>query len=183
MDGHAGRLRLKNGGKASELDVACMCVAGTLAEQRALGQPERVNWFAEDMDTQNAIKMVDTMVEAGDFNGDVFEARHWVEVRARSLLASKWRAIQALAEKLRVHSLLTGDEIAEVLKGEGVRPHGELSKAEARRSTLTTQLAEVEQEIAEIKAQLDQPDDDPSLWPLRKKLASLHHKRQELIAQ
>jgi hypothetical protein len=44
-------------------------------------------------------------------------------------------------------------------------------------------LAEVEQQIAEIKAQLMGPGDDPALWPLRKKLVSLHNKRQELLAR
>jgi hypothetical protein len=45
-------------------------------------------------------------------------------------------------------------------------------------------LAEVDRQIAAIKAQLDQHvNDDPSLWPLRKKLVTLHNKRHELLNQ
>jgi hypothetical protein len=42
--------------------------------------------------------------------------------------------------------------------------------------------AEVDLEIARLKAQLDQhADDDPSLWPLRKQLVALYRKRQGLL--
>lgn len=58
-------------------------------------------------------------------------------------------------------------------------------KAVESRSTKTagTQLAKVDQEMAEIKAYLDPLDDDPPLWSLRKKLVSLWNKRRERLAQ
>jgi hypothetical protein len=47
-------------------------------------------------------------------------------------------------------------------------------------------LAEVDRQIAEVKAQLAQGEagfgggDDPSLWPLRKKLVALYNEREQL---
>ena len=131
-DGEAGRCRFDGTGTASELDIATMAVAGRLAEHRALGFREAVNWFDDDdVDTTNAINMVDAIVEQGGFDGDVHAARHWIELRARSLLVTNWRAIRPLAEKLRVRVLLDADDVAKICKREGVRRHGELTKAEA----------------------------------------------------
>jgi hypothetical protein len=54
---------------------------------------------------------------------------------------------------------------------------------------LREQLAAVDRQIAEVKAQLDTEGagfaagDDPSLWPLRRELVALHRKRDELVAQ
>jgi hypothetical protein len=49
---------------------------------------------------------------------------------------------------------------------------------------LRVQLAEVERQIAEIKAELDQHvNDDPSLWPLRRELVALDNKRRDLVGQ
>jgi hypothetical protein len=154
-----------------------------------------------------AADMVDAIVADGGFEGDVHAARRWVELRARSLLVTKWQAVQAIAEKLRMRKLLTADDVADICERAGVRPHGTITKAEAmakmtpagrravtgtvgadgktieKRSNPAAHLTEVDQQIAEIKAQLMGPGDDPALWPLRKKLASLGHKRQDLLAQ
>ena len=49
---------------------------------------------------------------------------------------------------------------------------------------LRAQLAEVERQIAEVEAQLDQdPGDDPALYPLRKKLVGLWNKHRALLDQ
>jgi hypothetical protein len=104
-DGEAGRCRFDSGAVGSELDAATILVAGRMAELRALGFVERFNWFEEDPDTVNACAMVDAIVEDGGFEGDLFEGRRWVEVRARSLLLTKWRAIEALAAALRKHTV------------------------------------------------------------------------------
>jgi hypothetical protein len=49
---------------------------------------------------------------------------------------------------------------------------------------LRTQLAAVDGQIAEIKLELDQlEDDNPSLWPFRRKLVGLYNKHRELTEQ
>jgi hypothetical protein len=56
--------------------------------------------------------------------------------------------------------------------------------AAQRLSSWRVSLAAVDAQIAVIKSQLDQhEDDDPSLWPLRRKLVGLHNKRRELEEQ
>jgi hypothetical protein len=209
-DGEAGRCRLGRDGTDSELDVATILVAGRMAEKRALGHREVFNWFDEDVDTVNACDMVDAIVEDGGFEGDLFEARRWVELRARSLLVTKWKAVEAIAARLRKSTVLTGDEVVAICRREGVRRLGELSKDEAmarmtpagkravmgtvapdgktieKRSVLTahTQFAEVERQIADLKAELDDdPGDDPSTWHLRRELVDLWRKHRELLDQ
>ena len=50
-------------------------------------------------------------------------------------------------------------------------------------------LAEIDRQIAAIKAHLDQAGaeftggDDESLWPLRRELVALHNERQHLLNQ
>jgi hypothetical protein len=57
-------------------------------------------------------------------------------------------------------------------------------RTERAAQDLRGQLAEVDRQIAAIKGELDQHvDDDPSLWPLRKKLVTLHYTRRELLDQ
>jgi hypothetical protein len=129
-DGDAGRCRFETVG--SELVAATILVAGAMAEKKALGHLERFNWFnGDDTDTRNAADMADALVEAGGFDGDVFACRSWVELRARSLLLTKWRAVSAIAAKLRKSHVLMGDEVVDICRREGVRRLGELSKAEA----------------------------------------------------
>ena len=51
-------------------------------------------------------------------------------------------------------------------------------------SRTAAELAAVEKQIAEVKAQLDRyPDDPPECWPLRKKLVGLHNKHRDLLNQ
>jgi hypothetical protein len=58
------------------------------------------------------------------------------------------------------------------------------ARALATAQDLRSQLAQVDREIAEVKGQLDHDGgDDPSLWPLRRKLVVLHRKRDELVDQ
>jgi hypothetical protein len=111
--------------------AATIFVAGRMAEKRALWEREAFNWFDEDdTDTCNAA-MVDALIEyEGGFGGDVFEARRWIETRARGLLLTKWHAVEALAAGLRKKKRLTGDEVAAVFKREGVRRLGVLSRDE-----------------------------------------------------
>jgi hypothetical protein len=185
-NGESGRCRLGSGGDSSELEVATILVAGQMAEKCALGHREAFNWFDDDVDTVNAIAMVDALVEDGGFDGDVHEARRWVEVRARSLLVTKWRAVEAIAERLQKRTVLSGDEIVDICRREGVRRQGEPTKEKRTAPTaqdLRAEVAEIDRQIAKIKAQLNQPDDDPALWPLRRRLLDLHRKRRELLAQ
>ena len=130
-DGEAGRCRFDSRAVRSELVAATISVAGPMAEKRALGEVERFNWFWDDTDTRNAIDMVDAIVEDGGFNGDVFEARRWVELRARGLLLTKWHAVEAIATKLRKSKVVMGDEVVKICQREGVRRQNELSKEEA----------------------------------------------------
>jgi hypothetical protein len=167
-----------------------------MAEMRALGRAERFDWFDDDHDTSAAVDMVDAIVADGGFDGDVFDCRHWVEVRARSLLVTKWRAVEALAAKLRKSTVLTGDEVVEICRREGVARLGEKARRTAQvhrgphkqtsvpTAQLRAELAGVDRQIAEIKAQLDQDDgDDPAVWPLRRKLVGLYNMQRELLDQ
>jgi hypothetical protein len=131
-DGDAGRLRIDRTARPkSELEVATILVAGRMAEKHALGEREAFNWFDDDdTDTRNACNMVDAIVEDGGFEGDLFEARRWVELRARALMLTKWKAVEALAAKLSKSKRLTGDEVVAICRREGVRRLGELSKDE-----------------------------------------------------
>ena len=134
-DGESGRLRFdRTAQPKSELEMATILVAGRMAEKRALGEREAFNWFDDDdTDTVNACNMVDAIVADGGFEGDLFEARHWVELRARSLLVTKWKAVEALAAKLSKSKRLTGDEVVEICRAAGVRRFGEglpISEAE-----------------------------------------------------
>jgi hypothetical protein len=182
--GEAGRCRFESGAAASsELDVATVFVAGRMAEKKALGHLERFNWFDDDVDTAHACDMVDAITEAGDFDGDVFEARHWVEVRAHALLTTKWKAVEQVAAKLRKSTVLTGDEVASICRAAGVRRLGEGRRAAPNLGAQSPQLAAIARAIAAVEAQLDQPYDDPSLWPLRKQLVALHDRRRELLDQ
>lgn len=131
-DGEAGRCRFETGAVGSELVAATILVAGRMAEKRALGDREVFNWFdSDDTDTRNAADMVDAIVEDGGFRGDVFEARRWVELRARGLLLTQWRAVEAIAAKLRKSKVVMGDEVDAICKREGVLRLGEISKSEA----------------------------------------------------
>lgn len=131
-DGHAGRCRLKPGAVSSELDAATILVAGRMAEKRALGHREAFNWFDDDdHDTAHAVAMVDAIVADGGFQGDLFAARHFVELKAQGLLATKWRAIEALAAALRKTKRLTGDEVIEICRREGVLRQRELTQEQA----------------------------------------------------
>ena len=130
-DGEAGRLRAKPGASSTELNTAALLVAGQLAEKRALGDREVFNWFNDDdTDTRNACVMVDAIVEGGGFEGNLFAARHFVELKARSLLVTKWRAVEAIAAALRKSKRLTGDEVVTICRRKGVRRLGELTKDE-----------------------------------------------------
>jgi hypothetical protein len=51
------------------------------------------------VDTRNAADMVDAIIEDGGFDGDVPDARHWVEVRARSLWR-RWRSSSTASTSL-----------------------------------------------------------------------------------
>jgi hypothetical protein len=125
-DGEAGRCRFESGAVGSELVAATILVCGRMAEKRALGDREAFNWLDDDdTDTRNAVDMVDAIVEAGGFDGDVFEARHWVELKTRSLLATKWAAVEALASKLRKSHVLMGDVVVKICRAAGVRRQSE----------------------------------------------------------
>jgi hypothetical protein len=129
-DGEDGRLRIDRSAQPrSELEVATILVAGRMAEKRALGEREVFNWFDDDdTDTRNAADMVDAIVD--DCGSDLFETRRLVELRARGLLLTKWRAVEAIAAGLRKRKRLTGDEVVAICRREGVRRLGELSKDE-----------------------------------------------------
>lgn len=112
--------------------------------------------------------MVDAMVEDGGFEGDVFVARHFVELKARSLLLTKWRAVEALAAALRKSKRLTGAEVEEICRREGVRRLGELSRDEAM-ARMTPQgrraiLGKVSTRRKDGRDTLS-PHCAPSVWP------------------
>lgn len=169
---HAGISRLDGRG-AEEMHGAIVLVAGSLAEKKALGHLPRFNWFWDDHDAEAARELVDVMAARDGL--DVYDFRRLVELKARSLLTARWSGVQALATALERHTVLTGDEAARTVKPFMKKGDGD--------GHLRTQLAEVDRQIAEIKAQLDQPNDDPSLWPLRKQLVGLNNKRREILDQ
>jgi ribosomal protein S15P/S13E len=85
---------------------------------------------------------------------------------------------------------MIGYRIVEQEEAEKVRNTAAKPIAQSVRPSVRTisvwgdQLATVERQIAEIKSELDQHvDDNPSLWPLRRKLVALHNKRRELTEQ
>jgi hypothetical protein len=84
---------------------------------------------------------------------------------------SIWLGFHALEEEEREERAATAAALA-------------TARALATAQDLRSRLAQVEREIAEIKAQLDHDGgDDPSLWPLRRKLVALNRKRDELVEQ
>ena len=117
-----------------------------------------------------------------------------------------------IAELLQRNTTVLGEDVAKICVAEAARRSARLAAAKPpkpkptkkprqgtdamerrpfkiqvkKRSILTAdpQVAEVDRQIDQLKAQLDQyPDDPPECWPLRKDLVSLHRKRDELLAQ
>jgi len=167
-------------------ECAIVKISGEVGERMLGGSTERrFNWFAEGEDAEDARHFIEQL------GGDELDARHWAVVRAYALLRTRWEAVEAIAEKLQRHTTVLGEEVERICLAEAGRRSARSQAATAPKrppakalKRAAPQLAEVDRQIAAIKGELDQHvNDDPSLWPLRKKLASLHNKRQELLNQ
>jgi uncharacterized small protein (DUF1192 family) len=163
-----------------ELDFAVILVAGTQAERFALGREPwyRVNWFRDDpgSDEDRAREWIGSEAARGDW--DELEGRALVQLKGRGLVFTQWRVIEALAQTLQRDTTVLGAEIERTCRELGAKQYG------TKTADFRTPLAELEQQIAALKAQLDQAgDDNPSLWPKRRELVGLYNKQRQLLDQ
>ena len=79
-----------------DVQAAVIMVAGQVGERMYLGKDNVTsNWFAEgDHDMENARHFVQRV-----FGDDELEGRRQVTLRARSLLGTRWEAVEAIATK------------------------------------------------------------------------------------
>jgi hypothetical protein len=166
--------------KLDALSCAIIKMAGECAERQLAGEVlPKFNWLGESPDADDARAFAAQMDV-----GDEFQNRDWAAHRTRTLVRNWWPQIEAVAKKLQRSQTLVGAEVEDIIN------RVKQEQGDVRRTAPTLpkqgapQLAEVDRQIAAIKGELDQHvNDDPSLWPLRKKLVALHNKRRELIDQ
>jgi hypothetical protein len=121
-----GRCTIQNGHTVDDLTAAVVMVAGHVAERMARGDDPRPNWFLDDDHDMESARIF--IQRACD---DELAGRQLVQLRARALLRTKRDALAVLAQRLNRETTLTGSQVAEICKLEGVGLHGQLTKAEA----------------------------------------------------
>lgn len=125
-----GRYSIQNGHAVDDHRPAVIMIAGQVGERMALGKDPRPNWFLDDdHDMESARLFIERAW--GDSLERQQDGRQLAQLQARSLLVTKWHAVQAIAEKLQRNTTLLGAEVEEICKREGVRRLGELSRGEA----------------------------------------------------
>jgi hypothetical protein len=102
---------------ARPLDVAAVLVAGSMAEAMLWGRPERFNWLHSDHDATYARLFTDDMP-------DSFAARQLVELKARSLLFVRWKALEAIADELTRKRWVDGHTVDRLCVANGARKVG-----------------------------------------------------------
>jgi len=105
---------------ADPLQVATMLVCGSMAEKMLRGLPERFNWLQDDHDAVYARTLTD---DGPDRPGP----RELVELRARSLLFTRWRALEAIAGELTRKGYIVGDTVDQLCRANGARKAGHRS--------------------------------------------------------
>jgi hypothetical protein len=93
-------------------------IAGQVGERMYLGKDNpQPNWFAEsDHDMEHARHFV-----ARFFGDDELEGRLQVTLRARSLLRTRWAAVEAIAAKLERSRSLVGEEVERICLADDAR--------------------------------------------------------------
>jgi hypothetical protein len=117
----AGRTLLESSHVEDDMTAAQILVAGQLAEKRALGQREAFNWFEDSHDASNARHFATRIADDGGCEGDVLEVRRFIELKTRSLLVTRWEAVQELAAKLERHKTVMGEEASKICLADDAR--------------------------------------------------------------
>jgi hypothetical protein len=113
------RFDADSGANRSDIAWASIFVAGEIAERKAWGREPRFNWFSSDADADNARWFCDRYE-------DPLDARSLATLKARSALAVRWSAVQALADELERMKVLPGSWVEEILRANGCRKNGEI---------------------------------------------------------
>jgi hypothetical protein len=95
-------------GEERLLDCAVVFAAGPMAERMFEGKTERVNWLVDDHDVSRALWFVDR-------TPDPLLGRQIAELRARSLLSTRWTVVLGLGDVLDRHGVLLGAQVEEQL--------------------------------------------------------------------
>jgi hypothetical protein len=103
--------------------VAAILVAGSLAEDRVTNGSNRVNWFRDDVDTNNARNLLDG-------ESDPLRSRRYAETLASATLSANWPAVLGIADELVQSRLknIDGAAVERIARDAGARKHPTISK-------------------------------------------------------
>jgi hypothetical protein len=124
-DGYSGITRFDPSNLEEKDELTCVSVllAGELAERRAWGRPERINWFQTDTTFDGDL---DSARYFADRQPEPLDARQLAELKARSSLVTYWPAVQALADELERRKVLVPDRVDAIFGAAGVRKVGQI---------------------------------------------------------
>lgn len=120
-EGESGRTRLDPSAVGDDMSGAMILVAGELAERRALGHADKFNWFADSHDASHARDCADHIAADGGCEGDVLEVRRFIELKTKSMLFSRWEAVEEIAATLQRHTTVLGEEVERICLAERAR--------------------------------------------------------------
>jgi hypothetical protein len=109
---------IRNGQCDNPAHVAAILMAGSLAEARVTNGSDRVNWFRDDVDTNNARNLLDG-------EPDPLRARRYAETLARATLIGNWPAVLGIADELVQSRLknIDGAAVERIARDAGARKH------------------------------------------------------------
>jgi hypothetical protein len=118
-----GQSFLRRGTCDNPAQVAAILLAGALAEARLTNGSSRVNWFRDDVDTNNARNLLDS-------ESDPLIARRYSESLANSVLLTNWPAVLGIADEMVQSRLknIDGDAVERIARDTGARKHPTKSK-------------------------------------------------------
>jgi hypothetical protein len=117
---HYGVTYFKNN-EADDITCAVIMTSGEIAARIALGgrgDRERFNWLAGGCDAEKARWFCDQTSRP-------LLMRQLVELKASSLLRTRWRAVEAIAEHLERRTLILPADIDRLCRAAGARKAGE----------------------------------------------------------
>jgi hypothetical protein len=126
---------IRNGQCDNPAHVAAILVAGSLAEARVTNGSNRVNWFRDDVDTNNARNLLDG-------ESDPLRARRYAETLASATLTANWPAVLGIADELVQSRLknIDGAAVERIARDAGARKHPAISTRSLTRAEVLAKL-------------------------------------------